>query len=110
MAAMRDRVEAQLRLEEARIEALEQERWLRLQAWEREQERQSYSGIPLDAVWSWVGAPAFPFNPHQPLAPPGHGGQPGTTAPQPAAPPAAPASTASVPPQHNRSSIRRVGD
>jgi hypothetical protein len=107
MAAVRDRVDAQRRYQEAQIAALQEERWLRLEAWEREREQQPVYGFPLDGLWGWVGGgvPLFPLLP-DPV--PGHHGRPPGQVSPPATSPLAP--PAAVAPQHNRSSVRRLGD
>jgi hypothetical protein len=109
---MRQRELAQRRFEQARLELLYQERDLRLQ--ELERERTSY-GFPVDSFYGFGGAPVYPSYlsyPSYPVVRPGaHLVPNGHRFPAAAPPaPAAPARPSVVAPQHNRSSIKPIGD
>jgi hypothetical protein len=104
LEAMRDQVEAGRRLQEAQLELVHQERFLRLQ--EAQRLLQPSYGIPLD-LYGFVGVPLLPVLPPPRFDGRQHHSEPGrgvVERPAPAAPPRQPAA-----PQHNRSGIRPIG-
>jgi hypothetical protein len=104
LEAMRDRAEAEQRLQTAQAELAYQEQLLRLQ----EQWAEPPYGFPVDTFWGWGGwwpvVPVVPIRPHVGH----HDGRPGIGPPSRPAPPTRP--PAMVAPQHNRSSMRPGGN